>query len=899
MDRYIRFVLKHPIWILVCFITITIGLGLGIPKLTFDTSISKFLPETDPEYLYYHKVKDVYGDVDTFVILSITDTPLWTAETFADMDALLTDIEAYETYRPAREAARLERLAQALSAGPVRITELLSRFSDDPEFARLISRKLGAAGITGDTMDSREVRGLQQAIQAAGLLKQKEAIDDIVSPLNIEDVSGEDDTLETVRLIETDSAGNRILPRTPDDFDAFKQKLKRNPAFNRGIYAMDANGNISDFGFIIRFKEISDSDPIAREILQIVDTYKTRLEILPQGQPLVYVWINNYMQNDLARLVPLVLLVTMFIFFLNFRSLRGVLLPSSTLLMGTCWILGLMGHLGVAITTVGISIPILMIAVGSSYGIHILNQYYADFDYITRQGEFEGLRHSMNHISITVLLTGLTTFVAFLTLASHRLSVIREWGIFSAIGIAFAVWISASVIPAGLVLMSHKKDRYLLNRKKTSGSPFMDRFIRGVSLLSIRHYKPTMLAVGLIMAVCLVGLFKIRVETELLSYFRADNPIRTSAVDISKKFGGRWGFNILLNSGKPDGVKNPDFLNAIADLRTWLTSSGNADLHIGRTDAFNDHINTMHMAMNNDDPDYYKVPENKWDIWDYLELFSAEDADSDGRADIFEPYVNPQFQTCNVLARLCEKDGKLIGTSGLKHIFERIRFRLNQTLPPDYTFKITGHPLMVIKSADYIIYGQIQSLVLTLFVIGIVVLILLKNLKAGLLALVPMGVGVIINFGVMGWFGINLDIATSLIAAITIGIGVDDTIHFLNTFRFYRKRGLDVDTAIERTQLVAGKAILFTSLALICGFSVLGISTFKPLILFGLLMGITMIATTFGALVVLPAAIKLTGVQLIPAASFSPNRRRFMGIPLPAFLSRSQGSLAAESIETE
>ncbi len=899
MDRYITFVLKHPVWILVCFIGITIGLGLGIPKLTFDTSISKFLPETDPEYLYYNKVKDVYGDVDTFVILSITGDPLWGAKTFSDMDALLTDIEAYETYRADKETARLAKLDQLLAAGPVNVADLLFQFSDDPEFARMISRKLRTKGITDGTLDSRDVRNLKKAIHTVNVLKQKESIDDIISPLDIEDVTGQDDTLATVRLIETDASGKRLLPQTPADFAAFTRKLKRNPAFERGIYATDEQGNITDFGFIIRFKEMSDSDSIAREILEIVDTYKNRLHILPQGQPLVYVWINNYMQNDLARLVPLVLLVTMFIFFLNFRSLRGVLLPSATLLMGTCWILGLMGHLGVAITTVGISIPILMIAVGSSYGIHILNQYYADFDYITRQGEFEGLRHSMNHISITVLLTGLTTFVAFLTLASHRLSVIREWGIFSAIGIVFAVWISASVIPAGLVLMSHKKDRYLLNRKNNSSSTYMDHFIRGMSSLSIHYYKPTMLFVVLLMAVCLVGLFRIQVETELLSYFRADNPIRTSAVDISKKFGGRWGFNILLNSGEPDGVKDPEFLKSIADLRSWLTSSENADLHVGRTDAFNDHINTMHMAMNNDDPEFYMLPESKWDILDYLELFTAEDADSDGRADIFEPYVNPQFQTCNILARLCEKDGQLIGTSGLKHIFERIRIQLNQTLPPEYTYKITGHPLMIIKSADYIIYGQIQSLLLTLLVIGIVVLILLKNLKAGLLALIPMSVGVIINFGIMGWFSINLDIATSLIAAITIGIGVDDTIHFLNTFRFYRKSGLDVDTAIERTQFVAGKAILFTSLALIFGFSVLGISTFKPLILFGLLMGITMIATTFGALVVLPAAIKLTGVQLVPAVSFSPYRRTFMRIPLPAFLSRNQNPLTIESGEAE
>ncbi len=174
---------------------------------------------------------------------------------------------------------------------------------------------------------------------------------------------------------------------------------------------------------------------------------------------------------------------------------------------------------------------------------------------------------------------------------------------------------------------------------------------------------------------------------------------------------------------------------------------------------------------------------------------------------------------------------------------------------------------MVIKSVDYIVNGQIQSLLLTLVVIGLVVLILMRDIRSALLSLIPMTVAVMLNFGIMGWFGIRLDIATSIIAAITIGIGVDDTIHFLNTFRWFRMQGEDVDTAIAHTLKVAGKAILFTSLALIFGFSVMEFSTFKPLILFGLLMTITMVATTIGALLVLPAAIKLTGVKLVKAAA--------------------------------
>ena len=146
---------------------------------------------------------------------------------------------------------------------------------------------------------------------------------------------------------------------------------------------------------------------------------------------------------------------------------------------------------------------------------------------------------------------------------------------------------------------------------------------------------------------------------------------------------------------------------------------------------------------------------------------------------------------------------------------------------------------------------------------------LFKNLKAGLVALIPMSVGVIMNFGIMGWFGVRLDLATAIIASITIGIGIDDTKHFLNTFRYHREKKLSVDKTIEKTLAISGKAIIFTSLALIFGFSVLVASNFVPIILFGILVAITMIATTIGALLVLPSTIKATGVSLEESESKS------------------------------
>ncbi len=862
MNRYIRFVLNHPIAMLAGCMLITLVLAAGIANLRFDTSISTFLPKTDPAYKHYEQVKEIYGDVDTFVILSVSHKNLWQHETFKKINRLLIDLEAYQDYDENLEARRMERFNAVLTDVPMTGAAFLDRFSGDPAFQRLLRRKLAVLGWDGGMVGARKAGRLKQSAASARELKSREMIDEIISPLTVRDISGANDMLEEVRLIETDADGNRILPDTPAEFNTFISSLKRNPVFEKGIYATDENGSITDLGFIIRFPDISNSDPIAREILEIVNSHED-LDIIAQGEPIVYIWMNNYMQRDLSRLVPLVMLVAVIIFFINFRSLRGVVLPFLTLSMSTIWILGLMGYLGINITTVGVSIPVLMIAVGSSYGIHILNQYYAEFDQITRKGKRAGLQHSMSHISVTVLLTGLTTFVAFMTLATHQLSAIRDWGVFCALGIMFAVLISATIIPAGLELMPHRANVKLKKKRdKAGGASVIDGVIRLMVKASVAHYRKVLAVVLILIIASVFGLTRLKVETELLQYFKKDDPIRTTAKMIGDKFGGRWGFMILIDSGEINGVKSPEFLQTVEEFRRWLEAESNSDLCIGRTDAFSDFIKTMHMAMHNDDPAYFRIPENKWDVMDYLEIFSGTDANSDGRVDRFEPYVDPFFQTSNVIARLNQKNGQLIGSAGLKHIFSRISIHLDQTLPKGYDYEITGHPKMLIKSIDYIVGGQLQSLFLTFGVIAVVVLLLLRNFRAALLSLIPMSVAVMINFGIMGWFGIQLDIATSIIAAITIGIGVDDTIHFLNTFRCYRKWGEDVDTAIRKTLEVAGKAIIFTSLALICGFSVLELSPFKPLMLFGLLMAVTMVATTLGALVVLPAAIKFTGVKL-------------------------------------
>ncbi len=862
IHRYTEAIIKKPILTLIILALITLVLGSGIRRLEFDTSVEAFLPPDDEKLKFYKAVKNIYGDIDTFVILAISDDNLWSRETFSRIEDLLSDLEEFKDYDASLEAIRINKLKAYINRDAVTWERLFTDFADDPCFMRFLKRKIKKPPVDGQAVISRrQITAVYNQAVKLNDLKKLEIIDKIISPFTTRDITGENDTLQAFDLIPKDGMGDRILPKTPEEFERFEKRLRRNPIFYEGIYSKDPKTDeITDFAFIIRFSTTSTApqqDLMSREILDIVDAYKD-LRIIPQGQPLIYVWIDNYIRRDMFHLVPLSLLVVTIILFLNFRTIRGILLPFTTLVTAMIWVMGLMGHLGVKITQLSTSLPPLLICVGSTYAIHVLNQYYEELDVIKKNGIVSGLAPTMANINLTVAIAGITTIISFWTLANHQTPALRVWGLFTGIGVMFAVIISMTLIPPSLALISHR--HHVLPGKKMIAGSHMDLvavLIRWLTKASLYHTRKVLIVMAVIVVLSVIGVFRLEVETELLQFFKDDNPIRVSEKIIGEKFGGRWGFNILIDSGTPGGVKSAAYLNTIDRIRKWLESDENKSLNVGRTDAFSDYIRTMHMAMNNDLPEFFTIPPNDADIVDYLEIYSDDDENSDGRADSLEDYVDPQFQTCCLLTRLRQREDYLIGTTEIKEIFKKISHHLSSTLPQEYSFSITGHPILFIQGAAYISGGQIQSLLQSAGVISLVVLVLLRNLRAGFLALIPLGLAVTLNFGVMGWLGIPLDVATSVIAAIAIGIGDDVTIHFINTWKHLRESGCSMEESIQKTLLESGRANIYSALALICGCLVFLVSTFKPIILFGMLMILVIAANNIGALLLLPSVIKL------------------------------------------
>ncbi len=867
MNHFIGFCIKRPIAVFIILACLTIMLAPGMLRLEIDNSIENMMPQHDAKYKYYNHIKDIYGDNGKFIVMAISPDKLLSHETLKQFDRLIRDIEAFQDFNRSKEKERIGKFLSLLTRESIGFKALLDHFADDPPFQRTLERKVQKLFGEIDTLSQTQLKQLKTELLVVYELKRQELVDEILSPLTAEDIKGEADVLETYELIETDREGNRVIPETKSEIHQFKQRLLRNPAFKGVLYTQKpSTEEIADYGALIKFKDReTHRDAVTRELMAIFEGYPA-LNLTYTGMPVVYVWSVDYIRVDFQTLVPLVILVVIAIFYFNFRSLRGVLLPMLSLTMAEIWVLGLMGYLGYKITVMASSLPALLIAVGSSYAIHILNQYYNDFDMISRRGKEKGLFISMTRISLTVLLTGITTFIAFITLSTSQLSAVREWGIFSGIGALFAVFSASALIPSSLSVLPHSRPRHL-RKDNSNKQPRKTLVVRLIGLMikgANYHYRIVVIVASIIFIISIAGFAQLKVDTNYVGYFKKGSEVRKSVDIIGEKLGGGWGFDILIDSGKPNGAKSPEFLKFLEEFRQWLVNKKNKDLCISRTDSFSDIIKTMHMAMNNDDPDAYKIPNCKLDIYDYIEIYGGEDEDSDGRFDEFEPFVDFDYQQVDLLARLCRKEGQLVGTVEVNRIVKKMRRYLEEHIPEGASFNISGFPIMEIQVSHYLVLGQIQTLILSLVVVDLISILLFQRMAAGLLALIPMGVAVLINFGIMGWLGIELDMSTSVIAAVTIGIGIDDTIHFMNMFRHNRARGYSIEQSIARTLGVAGQAIIFTSLALIFGFLVFLRSQFIPINLMGILLAITMTATTFGALLVLPAFIRATRPNLRP-----------------------------------
>lgn len=696
---------------------------------------------------------------------------------------------------------------------------------------------------------------LQKISKLTELFEEQEWVAEVRSIANTEYVKNYQGSIVAEKLMNDDEDGNTVVPKSSKEIDQFIKNLYSEPLFNGNLYSYTRKGDRPEaFGMIITLNDeseqtIEDSSIRAEEILS--EVYKTD-EFLLFGMPYIQKEVAMNNQKDLKKFLPLIFLIMIIVFAFNFRSIRGVGLTILGLILVEIWTLGLMGLIGIKLSVIGIMLPVIIMAVGSSYGIHLLNEYYHDLGILRNKNLKEGIPYVLSRIRKTILFSGLTTFIGFASLQTSAITIIREFGVFTCLSIVFSLYVFLYLMPSILQLLpyeiKHKQDYSFKN-------DWLSKLVKRLSRFVVMRYK--YIAVFFIIVVCLAVYlsFDLRFEASALKMFKKGSDIWKKGSYFSKNFGGYQTFEITLDTKNPEGAYESEALILADKIKKYMLTLP----AVGNVTCLPDMVKSMHKQYNFGKQEYYKIPDNSNTIKEYFEVFGGIDDNGDGVPDQMETYVDMDYSMLRILVRLKDLGPEEPYSSGwTERIEKQARIYIKSILPVKYKFYITGDSINFKNTQKYIITSQFLSIIISLIAIFFVVYFMFKSFRISLFSLIPLSCSVLFNFAIMAVTGIEVNIATAMIASVVIGIGIDDTLHFIINFMHQNGKPHTIGEVIEKTIQKTGKPIIYTSLALILGFGILLTSSFSSIFNFGLLIGLTFINTTIGALVVLPVIILVT-----------------------------------------
>ena len=591
-------------------------------------------------------------------------------------------------------------------------------------------------------------------------------------------------------------------------------------------------------------KTDADRDSVIRAVEDVIADASKGITLYQIGMPLVSQALASFSERDFLRLPPFTFLIIIIILFVLFRNLPCVILPVACILLVLIWTFGLMAWIGIGLSMLTMVVPILIIAVGTAYCLHICSEYLSNAR--NADSPREATLSTFAAISLPTCLAVFTTVIGLGSLLVNRIVAIQEFALFSCFGMLCLLAIMLTLLPAGLSL-------FPLPKREMPGFPslngFFDKVLGRIVKIDLYYQKIALLILGLVVAVSLIGILRIKVETNPMQFFKESTPLNRRFHDACRDLSGSFPVHVVMKSENADYFEDPRHLESLDKLQRFFETLPNVD----KTISFADYLKLVNYAVNKYEPDKYALPREGFEVSMLVNNFKT----MLGR-DMLARFMNQDFSEANiVLLTHLSSSRDFIETR--KRILDYVRNNFSK----DLSWEVTGLGIVISASNDVLTNGQVKSLSLTLILVFGIMFLLFVSLKVGLVALIPNIFPIVVNFGVMGWAGINLDMGTSLIACIAIGLAVDDTIHYLVRYSREIRKDLNRNRALNETLKSVGRPIIFTSLIIGIGFSVLMLSHFQPTSTFGLMMVITILAALVGDLILLPTL--MLHVELVTA----------------------------------
>jgi len=805
MNSLFNFLVDKSKFFIFIIILLSLVSILGLPKFQLDASSDTLLLDNDPDLKVYRENSRKYGSSDFLVIAFTPDKDIFSSETISLLKKLESNLK------------NIDGIQNVLSLLDV---PLLSY--SEQSINELADNLVTLSTENVDLVKAKKEFELNKVYR--GLLISED--------------------LKTIAFQMTLEPNDEFQNLISDRYDLLDSKnTLDNEIFSKNLENLDLK--------IDNQKKINLSKEaiLINDIRNISNLYKDKGEIFLGGGAMIAHDTIKMIQQDLFTFGVAVFFMFVLILSLIFRQFRWVVIPLTSAGLSALFTTGLISWLGWKVTVVSANFIALLMIIGISLTVHLVVRYREITSKFNELSHEDALKKTLSQMFLPCLYTALTTMVAFASLIISDIRPIIDFGLLMVLSISIAFIVSFVFFGSLSSLMGK-------NLKDTQ-IDYSSGFTTWINSLVVR-FKNIILLISLLAFIfAFVGINKLSVENKFIDYFKPSTEIYKGLSLIDKKLGGTAPLDIIISAPKEDINLEDDFDDfddfgiETDEYGYWFNSQ-----NLGRLEEIHDYLEGR--------PEIGKVLSVssatklaeivKGEKLDDLELALLRKVlPEDINNQLLSSYISDDDNQVRLSARVIESLDGL----NRKNLIEEVKkdlvnnFELNED-----QFYLSGISVIYNNLLQSLFQSLIGSLLIVFTAIFLMFIVLFRSFYMALIAMIPNLLSAASVLGIIGWSGIPIDIMTVTVAAISIGIGVDNTIHYVHRFLKEFEQEQNYDLAIKNSHSTIGRAMFYTSLTIVLGFMILVSSNFNPSVFFGIFTSFSMIVAILAALMLLPVLIR-------------------------------------------
>ena len=584
-------------------------------------------------------------------------------------------------------------------------------------------------------------------------------------------------------------------------------------------------------------------DQFRNDIVSVADSILSNYDVHYGGTAYVTGSVPQLIRDDVQSLIKMGMIIMLVILLFNLRSIHAVLMVMMVILSS---LIAMMGFMGWAYKITGsdrflfallnTSMPIILLTIANSDGVHVVTKFFREFRKLRDVNT--AIESSMDALLLPIFLTSITTIAAFLTMVSSPLEPLIGYGVSISVGIAWAWLMSSLMLPA--VISTKKWDP---NSKAIALASIFEKLVGKIANI-VTRYPKYVFSSGLILVLAgLMGLYKITIDVNVASFFKPGTEIRDSMDFIDEKMSGTMDLRVRLDAD----IKDPIVLQKMDSLQSYIEENNQVKV----TYSIANVVKQMHRTVMDDSLEYETIPVEREKVNNLFTMYSMS-----GDPEDFSSLVDYEYSSGLITAL-----SSVMSTEDVFSFVGSITDHIEQNFDQTINIDVTGMIVVIRDMVLMVIRSSFLSILISLVLICSITALFFKRIIWGILAVIPLTGAVILNFGLMGHFGITLNHITAILSSIIIGVGVDFAIHFISQFQRLSSSIDRGDLSQEVIKDVGYPIILDAGSNM--GFGALLFSAFIPVQYIGGLMVFAMISTSLGTLTLLSSSTELLKDHLI------------------------------------